>query len=346
MVEWEFKRLSPNTNKLISLTKEQLAFKHDYSNALRAALETKVPNPKFSKYYVRESMGEQGEFKMPSGNIEYGFCQALHGEESAVAAFKSVNRRHGGGVVMGLIVPKPEEGISPCGNCRDILFDEVGEELEIVAGAPNGGSAVISTLKSYLFKNYQKIPRVKALTLEEGFITKVWDTLREGERITFDGYSPKDIHPERRYYASVSTKRGLYFGGLDLMCDYHPIYPLRDAVRSARRAGDPNPEFAILLGQEPSSNPPHVMYKDRQHLFELNLQQELLSGKNLDPKVYLISQRERGSIWEVWQTSVKQWLPNPFSAQNFGDEFLEGLKEYYHEKSRGSEEPPRLYWRI
>lgn len=346
MVEWEFKRLNPRGINLIPLTVEQEEMKQEYTQALKIAMQSKVPDPVFSKYYVKVSMGEQGEFKMPGGNIEYGFCQALHGEESAVAAFKSANRRHGGSTVKGLIVPKPEEGITPCGNCRDILLDESGEDLEIVAGSSKGGLAVVSTLKSYIFENYHKVPRIKAMTLEDGFITKVWDTLREGERITFDGYSPENIHPERRYYASVSTEKGIYFGGLDLMCDYHPIYPLRDAIRAARRAHDTNLDFVIALGEQPSSKPPHVMYKDRQHLFELNMQQELLSGKKQDPKVYLVSQKERGSIGSVWQTTVKEWLPYSFSAQNFGADFLEELKKYYQEKSRKGKKPSLLYWRI
>lgn len=346
MVEWEFKRLDPNSVTFTRLDGELEKLKADYTKVLRMALESKVSSPSFSKYPVRGSLGTPDSHKMFAGNIEYGFCQALHMEEAAVASFRSIYKRPGRQrAILGIVAGNPEIFTGPCGNCRDILLDEFNPNLEIVSGSPTGGTAIVSTLGDFLFDRFKKIPRQNALTLApDGFITKVWDTLREGERLTFDGCSPDNIHPERRYYASISTKRNIYFGGLDLMCDDHPIYPLRDAIRSARRTHDADINYVIVLGKNPSNNPPHVMYKDRQHLFELNCQQEMLLGRQQNPKVYLVSQKERGGIGNVWQTSVKEWLPCPFSARNFGDEFVKNLTQYYQNKNNSK--PPQLFWRI
>src|SRR3989344_7066743 len=97
-----------------------------------------------------------------------------------------------------------------------------------------------------------------------------------------DGYSPPNVHPERRYFAGVFGQKDIHVGALDLMCEYHPIYPLRDAIRDARRKKDVRFGSVVIVGQDTSEAlsdiPPHVMYKDRQHLMEANLRQELIDG--------------------------------------------------------------------
>src|SRR3989344_5739447 len=114
----------------------------------------------------------------------------------------------------------------------------------------------------------------------------------KGGFLVNDAYSPPDVHPERKYYAAIYSRKGVYYGALDLMCDYHPIYPLRDAIRQARRSQDPCVQSVLIVGADTSEDlagvPPHVMYKDRQHLLELCLQQELVVGVESDPEVCLV----------------------------------------------------------
>ena len=104
------------------------------------------------------------------------------------------------------------------------------------------------------------------------------------------------------------------------MCDYHPIYALRDAVRQVRRENDVTTGltaiYVVCCGD--GTLPPDVMYKDRQHLLELNLQTELIMGKENNPPIYL-GTMIKGVLTGMWRTSVKEWLPFPFTASNFMD---------------------------
>jgi hypothetical protein len=129
------------------------------------------------------------------------------------------------------------------------------------------------------------------------------------------------------------------------MCEYHPIYALRDAVRQARRNRSARIKQVVIVAPSAGKDiPPHVMYKDRQHLMELNLQGELMSGDPRDPQVHLITYDEsnyekngrlfEGALAGVWTTSVKEWLPFPFSPANFGPEFVKRLTDYYKKKDR------------
>ncbi|MBI4160473.1 MAG: hypothetical protein HY506_01030 [Candidatus Yanofskybacteria bacterium] len=71
------------------------------------------------------------------------------------------------------------------------------------------------------------------------------------------------------------------------------------------------------------------MYKDRQHLMELNLQAELLAGQENDLPVYLATYSSQEQIIDVWRTSITEWLPLAFSPRNFGPEFIEYLTNYF-----------------
>lgn len=310
---------------------------HLYVKALETAAQSRVSDPKFSRYFCKESIGYRKMHE--AGNVEYGLCQALHGEESAVAALRASLSEPVGldeHLIMGIIADDSEgdRPANPCGNCRDIMLDAFGLDLEIVSGPANGGMAVVAKLSDYLFSSYQPVNlREEWLNL---FRPDIFDISCRGERCAFDGYSPADVHPERRYYARITGRAGSYIGALDLMCDYHPIYPLRDAIRQARRVGDLYFGPVFIVGQDTSEEfiniPPHVMYKDRQHLMELNLGQELLKDNEYDPSVVLVRLLKETSsetrIGRVWRTSVKEWLPLPFSPRNFGPEFVSGFTQY------------------
>lgn len=344
-MEWEFKKV--NVGSLCSVQLFEVADSEkikEYSSVLKKACSSKLSNPVFSNFHVLEGVGSIGHRKIGAGNIEYGFCQALHAEEFAVASFRAgpacrqagSKKRGDEKVILGVVSQNEGEIPTPCGNCRDILLDEFGPPaggLEIVTGRKSGGVATVTKLSHFLFDRFSKIPRASVLTLtKEGFTSSVWDALKGCGKIKNDPYSPLDVHPERRYFSYLVTQKNIYLGALDLMCDFHPIYPLRDSIRAALRAGDSYLEYIIVLGETKGINPPHVMYKDRQHLYELNFIQELIKDKQTNPPVYLVSQGTNRGISSVWKTSVKEWLPFPFSPKAFGEEFLEHLKNYYRTK--------------
>jgi len=332
MSNWDFKaaRLDANGKvEIIDLSDEQKARTGEYIRALEIAKNSVVANPSFSQYFVKEGIGVVGGKMLAAGNIEYGICQALHAEEAAVAAFRShYGRKANKNVILGILAGNPGNIASPCGNCRDILLEDLGQDFEIVCGAPAGGIAVVTKMSDYLFSDFKRVSITKApLELVKSAIL----TIYQGEQLVNDAYSPQQLHPERRYHASIITYSHTFFGARDVMCEYHPIYALRDAIRQARRAKDPFIQTVIVVCEDFGNGAPQVMYKDRQHLLELNVQAELLSGKEDDPPVYLMSyQKETKNIVAIWKTSVKEWIPFVFSPRNFGPEFVEYLTEYFH----------------
>ena len=266
---------------------------------------------------------------MKSGNIEYGLCQALHGEESAVAALRSFyGRTSGKEVIHAIVAGNPGNIASPCGNCRDIMLEDLGESLEIVCGTPEGGIAVVATMEHYLFSEfrsliYEDLPMRVAAQIEMA--------IQEGDRLVSDPYAPSHIRPERRYHALIQAEAGVYCGGRDVKCEYHPIYALRDAQRAAGRACDPFVRWVLIVCEDFGGGAPHVMYKDRQHLLEFNLEGGRMRSERNDPPVYLVTYSpDAHHVTGIWQTSVKEWLPYPFTPENFGEEFMRDVFDPYH----------------
>lgn len=338
---WDFKTLSArnDSSKIIDLSSEQQIKIPQYHQALTTAISSKVSSPTFSNYFVKESVVNNSK-TIPAGNIEYGHCQALHGEESAVAAFRSFSDDNNTkDLVLGIVAGKPGDVPNPCGNCRDIMIDTFGTDFEIASGAPEGGLAIVTPMQTLLFEEPKEITSRIELVNEldmylDDFKKLVNLTVTKGKDLTNDAYSPSGINPERKYYALIMTGKKQFFGGRDVMVDYHPIYALRDAIRQSRRAKDPFIKRVIIVAEEPDITMPHVMYKDRQHLLELNLQAELVKNKQQDPPVFLVSLDESGKLNKVWKTSVKQWLPFPFNPGDFGNEFVKHLSAYHKSKTK------------
>ncbi|MDP3947633.1 MAG: hypothetical protein Q8Q41_03015 [bacterium] len=366
MAKWDFREVKTANGKteLVEPSPERRERIPRYVEALETALTSQVADPRFSNYYVLESLGTHEHPPVPGGNIEYGFCQALHAEEAAVAALRArygrfdwTERRDKLGrrrirtnedMVLGIIAGVPGLIASPCGNCRDIMMSDLGWEFEIVSGAKDGGIAVVAKMRDYLMEDYEVVPLDGMGRRELRYWRNaVAETLEEGETLENNAYLPADYHrPGRVYYAVIETKRANYFGAHDVMCEYHPIYALRDAVRQARRANDPFVRSVLIvadagnLGSIGGTFPPQVMYKDRQHLAELNVQAELLSGKEPDPTVFLATydgelyrRLKKVAVKKLWATSVKEWLPFAFTPKNFGPEFVEHLTAYYKSKA-------------
>lgn len=331
MSRWNFKSIRLNSEgnvELINLSFAQESRINKYSEALEIATKSVVANPPFSNYFVKESIGLVDGEMLPAGNIEYGICQALHGEESAVAAF----RAHYGRVVdtkeiiLGLVAGNPGNVPAPCGNCRDIMLEDLGKDFEIVSGTADGGIAVVANMDDFLFSHFRNLGVVDT---PRDVLEKIKTAIQQGVLLVNDAYSPKHVHPERRYHALITTHSNNFVGARDVMCEYHPIYALRDAIRQARRANDPFVQSVVIVCEDFSGRTPHVMYKDRQHLMELNLQAELLSGEENNPPIFIATYDDQGRVVNVWATSVKEWLPFAFSPRNFGPEFVEYLTKYF-----------------
>ncbi len=330
MSKWNFKaiQLSPKgIVEFVRLSPVQESRINKYAEALEVAAKSVVANPPFSNYFVKEGVGLVNGEILPAGNIEYGICQALHGEESAVAAFRAhYGRASAGEIILGIVAGNPGNVPAPCGNCRDIMLEDFGEDFEIVSGTADGGMAVVANMADYLFSKFRSLG---VADTPSDILEKVRIAIRQGELLVNDAYAPKHIHPERRYHALIATHNNNFVGARDVMCEYHPIYALRDAIRQARRANDPFVQSVVIVCEDFGSGVPHVMYKDRQHLMELSLQAELLTGQENDVPVYLATYSSQEQITSVWKTSVKEWLPFAFSPRNFGPEFIEYLTNYF-----------------
>ena len=364
MPNWDFRQMAIKEGgkaDLVELSPERLERIPRYVDALSTALASQVADPRFSNYHVLESLGTSEHPPVPGGNIEYGFCQALHAEEAAVAALRArygrfdwspphpkLGRRMTStneDMVLGIIAGAPGNIATPCGNCRDIMMSDLGWEFEIVSGAKDGGVAVVASMADYLFEH----PRQTQAAAYDWLTFARWEeqvveAVLECGKLENNAYMPPNyLHPGRAYYAVIETRKAKYFGAHDVMCEYHPIYALRDAVRQARRANDPFVESVRIAAEwgGGSDYPPHVMYKDRQHLAELVVQAELLSGRECDPDVFLMTydgehfRRTKKIVHRAtWTTSAKEWIPFVFTPKNFGPEFVEHLTAYYKSKGR------------
>ncbi len=340
MAKWRFLELT--RDETVPLTNSKIQPKLEL--ALLCAGQSRVPNPKFSSYYVKcacllldRNDNDKPVYKIVrnvlGGNLEYGLCQALHGEELLVSAL--ISKRGISRVdwrrcrLLVAFSSRFETGRVPtcCGNCRDIMRDYFPPDTLIFGGHPKGGKVMVAHLRDFLVNNYPAghLPPYFDMERTEQMLL---ECLLLENNIYFSGQP----HPERRYVAIIQGSK-TYLGAHDVMCDYHPIYAIRDAVRQARR--DNNPGFSeVFVASE--GQVPDVMYKDRQHLLELNFQQECLYERTFDPPVYLLTyklvSRGRPRVTSIRATTVKKWLPFPFSPANFGDKFVAYAKREFTKK--------------
>lgn len=291
MPKWEFFELDTDNNPVPFAEKDLMPW---LGAAIQRAASSKVPDPKFSQYFVnctslvidKKSSTLALHELVRGGNIEYGLCQALHGEESLVAALKSriemTADKLSDYIVMVAFSSKHEDGGVPtcCGNCRDIMRDALPSNTMIFAGNPNGGKVIVARLWNLMGDEYHKSSVVceKRLYLKPeimrylGDISRVESMVSECMKLENDIYFPGKPNPGRRYYAMIGLPGHIYLGAHDVMCDYHPIYAIRDAVRQVRRHSHIKRDgllfnYALVASEHYF---PDVMYKDRQHLLELN----------------------------------------------------------------------------
>ncbi len=355
---WEYVAVAGKRNgkpNFPPLNREQQKLIPAFDDALNVAAQSEVSHPIYSGYRVKESISG-----LPAGNISYGKKRALHGEEVAVANIYSKEgivsaselplilrniATYNPAIALPKIIPNlilaiiahdPDGMAKPCGNCLDLLRDKLGRSLNVVFGASGGGEAKVAKLGDFLFE----VGREHRISLRarEGpnlIATLAGQTFSEGTRLTDDAYVSKAEALSRNYNALVVTNKGKYYGGYECLCDYHPIYAGRDAIRQARRAHDYFLRYALFTAPGPGNNPPDIMYMDRQHLMEYALIGDLETGREGDKPVYLASiDPQRKAVTGLWQTSVREFLPFPFSPINFGEEFVSHFKEYYRRRKR------------
>lgn len=313
----------------IPLTIEQELKIPDYRSVLKIAASSQVALPVFSNYFVKEAIGPVGGKKYPAGNIEYGHLQALHGEESAIVALRMNYPDYTGDVVLGIIAGEEGNIASPCGNCRDIMLDTMNgqaDKLHIVSSAQNGGLAIVTDLRSYLFDEYREITEKDRDSLLPILASEIEYIKQNLHGKTYDPYSPPNHpYPDRLYTVGISNGRNnIFVGGHQVDAAYHPTYALENAISQAE--DDVSIDHVLILSSNPDGKPPHVMYRDRQRLFEQNQKQEDILGTATNPRILLINNNGQGEI-KIWRTTIKEWLPLPFSSDNFGS-FRNEIRKY------------------
>jgi cytidine deaminase len=230
---WNFKQVKKIEEILhfVSLPEKLKKRIKDYDEVLRVASASEIADPIFSKYFVKEAIGPEGMTKIPAGNIEYGYKQALHGEEAAITAFRRDFNDYGGKqIILGIVAGEEGNIPSPCGNCRDFLSDfAYAEQIDVVSGTENGGIATVSSFKDYLFDDYRVLkPEMKKLKEIDFEVRRIRDLAK---RWTYDpDSSSSSLFPERNYQVLLRTINWPYHAGHRVGADYHPVYAIENAI--------------------------------------------------------------------------------------------------------------------
>lgn len=332
MLNWKLKQLVVKNGKQRLVPVKGLSFDHRrYESLLQAAATSNAAKPSFSGYFVRGSGTTFNNANPPqSGNIEYGHCQALHNEEATVAALASRKNsvEFEGFPAIAIVAGKGKGSLDsftmPCGNCRDILRDTLGPDCVVLSGTEDGGIALVAKLSDALFENYQPISAFD-----------IWGTVRRCEEIFHNPYHNPNYLPLRNYGVCVLTgKKGSFkkiYGSSFVHADFHPIYPIESVGLQMWLKKEFHVNMVAVVAEGNGSAPPDVMYRDRQRLLEMVVENELLTGHKIDPYIYLFA-HDRRVVTGAWRTTAKEWLPFPFSPHNFGDKFLRHYKKYLKEK--------------
>lgn len=320
-------RLVDGGVKLADLSQLQRDRLPTYCDVLDTARQSRVPSAHHSNYPVRGSIAPVGQQALPAGNIESGYAESLHMEESCVAVYCSKYGRNNGEPVVMVIIA---HGATPCGDCRDLLSSQF-RDLEVITNEPGSSEAIVMSCRDYVHDVF----RVADETTRCAIVGEMIETVRTGRNLENDAYPPKrdDESFKRKYYACVVTQRGRYYGALDTVCHYRPIYPIQDAVRQARRQHDPFVHSVIIVGEDCGDVFPNVMYGDRQYLAELIDMATAIDGESRNPTIYLATCAHRGeTIDDVGLTTAREWLALPFSPRKLGEESFARFSAYH--KSR------------
>lgn len=306
-----------------------------YKNLLQKAADSRCAKPIFSGFHVRGAAATYFVVNPAlAGNVEYGNCQALHNEEATVAALIArcnSSKFDGYHKVIAIVAGKGKGSLKnltmPCGNCRDILRDTLGPDCTIIAGAEGGGTAIVTKLSDILFDDFRQISDLNGSGVEV--------TIRRCEEILHNPYLDPKKFPLRNYGVCIMTgdlgSQKPFFGASVVHADFHPTYPIEVVSLQMWLKRKHRINLVTVVAEGDGSAPPDVMYRDRQRLLEMVIEDWLMTGQEGDPSVYLITHQGQ-RVTGTWQTSVKEWLPFPFSPHNFGDKFLQHYQKYLKTK--------------
>jgi cytidine deaminase len=306
-----------NGNRL--LTPEQLK---KYSYLIHLAGEASA-YPDQSGYFVRTAgITEHGTFHT-GGNKEYGHSDAfIHGETAVVSGLRDLTSDRIEAIAWyqkGEI--KAGDCGRPCGNCRDVLSKYCDPDLVLLNG--NENAFVLTHLRDYLFEDFKKVNLDKySKYYSNGYYLNIGiDAARKGNDI----YLPEKMKQEV-YGAVLVSKRGKSWSGshysnvaydsvtpvMNAIINWYGNYPRGSIAENLRL------EKLLIVGEKIN---PHVFYRDRQAILELD---EILRKFTNNPNplrveivnVEQVSLQER-VVKEVYETNTEEWLPRPFSPGAF-----------------------------
>ncbi len=300
---------------------EDLAEYQPHLGRLVEGIRAAKCTPDQSHYEVREGVVLKNGALILGGNHEYGRTCGIHGEESLMAnVLQQLGREHLDDVVALGILVHDTVIPQPCGNCRDVLaayFLERGgcyrPDLPVLGIGPekDGKTEIaVARLADYYVEDFTRF---------EGKLPRdVKRAVREAEkayRFAYNLYG-KDAatHPTGAAAIARRGRRKGLAGALDLLIGtkgiypgtfvgdvaYHPLEAVAVAKGSAYAHGAADIEAMVIVAEEM----PHVPYRQRQYLVEIN--------PDLD--VWLVSL----STGEAYITSPKEMLPNNFGPHNLG----------------------------
>jgi len=329
MSEWNLSgvKFEGDKTEQVPLTGLNVTKQHETKTAIFAAFRSNLADPQQSKYIVGGSIGYFGEQKLPAGNTEYGLATADHMEQRAKTTHEFNQGRIGFDkpAVMAIVVGSEGGYAGSCGNCRDVLRDTPGaiEHLTMVDAFREGGSAIVFSFKDLLVDSYPQ--KAKVTQDEETAINKaIKETAHP--RTSFDVYGKSPLVARRTYALQINTDEGDHTWGPNTDHAFHTTTAAEVAQIMMRQDGNPFFHRAVFVGAETDGSPPDVLYRDRQTLSTMNLDQELLIGQEFNPDILLATYDKNKNISTVWETRLKDMLPLPFTPRNFGPEFMEYLK--------------------
>ncbi|NTV23559.1 MAG: hypothetical protein HGA85_04250 [Nanoarchaeota archaeon] len=270
------------------------------------------------------------------GNFEYGLGRGVHGEHSSLthAAQEIGHALNNYWRIVTLYIDVPGR-CAPCGDCRDFMLSLyepmtrglplLGENFEIVSSDEN---------RFYVVKFPELLfPLNKMKMAQPSEVAMVLEYQEANEMARKSVHAPWLPAWLANYTAVAAVGKGVP-GSLFVGVDFHGTYPI-GSILSKLIEGEVDPEKIEYLAiiSEDQDNLPEVLYKDRQDSLYLNtVLAAARKQDDLDLPVYIVSEKGFGR-----KTSVKEWLPMPFSPDllfPFGDNqkrFNGQLKNLFHD---------------
>lgn len=280
-----------------------------FSLVMQLAAEAKA-HPSQSGFFVRTAGMTKNGMYYKGGNKEFAHSHAIpHGETAVASGLLDLTDSpievigwHQKGEITS------ENFGRPCGNCRDYLREFCKPETFFLNG--NENAYVVTQLKDYLFEGFKKMedPKVRKSDLKETFKALLGSN---------DVYLPEDLKPDV-YGAALVTHDGMVWpGGLYTNVGYDPVNAVMNAINNWRwnyptgEVLDKRLRIRKLLVVG-GAKMPHIFYRDRQAILELD---EILRKytRNSEPLKVQILDANGGS----YETNVEEMLPRPFSPGAF-----------------------------